>query len=61
MLGCMIETSVSITAAAHLAPLADRLDLDGALLLAEDPFRGAAWADGRPVRPTGPGLGTAAR
>ena len=57
MLGCMIETSLAITAAAHLAPLADRLDLDGALLLAEDPFEGVRWEAGLPALPDGPGLG----
>lgn len=40
MLGCMIETSLAITAAAHLASLVDHLDLDGALLTADDPFDG---------------------
>lgn len=40
MLGCMIETSLAITAAFHLSPLADWLDLDGHLLLADDPFEG---------------------
>jgi L-alanine-DL-glutamate epimerase-like enolase superfamily enzyme len=40
MLGCMIESSVLISAAAQLAPLADYADLDGNLLIADDPFRG---------------------
>jgi L-alanine-DL-glutamate epimerase-like enolase superfamily enzyme len=40
MLGCMIETSVLIAAAAHLAELTDDLDLDGNLLITNDPFRG---------------------
>jgi L-alanine-DL-glutamate epimerase-like enolase superfamily enzyme len=40
MLGCMIETSVLIAAAAHLAELTDHLDLDGNLLIGNDPFRG---------------------
>jgi L-alanine-DL-glutamate epimerase-like enolase superfamily enzyme len=57
MIGCMIETSIGITAAAHLAPLADHADLDGNLLLAADPFRGAVVRDGRLVLPEGPGLG----
>jgi L-alanine-DL-glutamate epimerase-like enolase superfamily enzyme len=57
MIGCMIETSIGITAAAHLAPLADRADLDGNLLLAADPFRGAVVRDGRLVLPDRPGLG----
>jgi L-alanine-DL-glutamate epimerase-like enolase superfamily enzyme len=57
MLGCMIETSIGITAAAHLSPLVDFADLDGNLLLADDPFRGALVRDGRLVLPDRPGLG----
>ena len=40
MLGCMIESSVAITAAAQISPLVDYADLDGALLVANDPFDG---------------------
>jgi len=40
MLGCMIETSVLISAAAHLAELTDHLDIDGNLLITNDPFLG---------------------
>jgi L-alanine-DL-glutamate epimerase-like enolase superfamily enzyme len=40
MIGCMIETSVLISAAAHLAELADYLDLDGNLLITKDPYAG---------------------
>jgi L-alanine-DL-glutamate epimerase-like enolase superfamily enzyme len=61
MLGCMIESSVAITAAAHVSPLVDHADLDGALLLAEDPFTGAALRDGRVVPPDAPGLGVSPR
>ena len=57
MLGCMIETSIGITAAVHIAPLADHVDLDGHLLLADDPFRGALLRAGRLVPPSAPGLG----
>jgi len=57
MIGCMIETSIGITAAAHLAPLVDHADLDGNLLVADDPFRGVMVRDGRLVLPEGPGLG----
>ena len=57
MLGCMLETSVAITAAAHLSPLVDYADLDGNLLLANDPFAGVTVEDGRLVLPSGPGLG----
>lgn len=47
MLGCMIETNASIAAAAHLAPLLDYADLDGSLLLADDPYDGVPMPDGR--------------
>ena len=57
MMGCMIETSVGITAAAHLAPLLDYADLDGAALLADDPYLGASIDGGRISIPTAPGLG----
>ena len=57
MLGCMIESSVSITAAAHLAPLVDVADLDGALLIKDDPFDGATFDGGRIRLPDAPGLG----
>jgi L-alanine-DL-glutamate epimerase-like enolase superfamily enzyme len=61
MVGCMIETSLGITAAAQLTPLVDLADLDGAALLERDPFAGATIAEGRIVLPTGPGLGVTAR
>lgn len=57
MIGCMIETSLGITAAAHVSPLCDYADLDGNLLLASDPFVGVRVEDGRLVLPTEPGLG----
>lgn len=57
MMGCMIESSVAITAAAHLSPLLDYADLDGNLLIRDDPFRGVQVQCGRLVLPTGPGLG----
>lgn len=57
MMGCMIETSLGITAAAHVSPLLDYADLDGAALLADDPFRGASIAGGTIAIPTEPGLG----
>ncbi|HEY0778696.1 MAG TPA: dipeptide epimerase [Gemmatirosa sp.] len=61
MCGCMIESSLGITAAAHLAPLFDAVDLDGAALLARDPYVGAT-IDGGIVRlPEGPGLGVRTR
>jgi L-alanine-DL-glutamate epimerase-like enolase superfamily enzyme len=61
MAGCMIETSLGITAAAHLAPLLDYADLDGAALLAADPHAGATIDGGEIRLPTGPGLGVVDR
>ena len=61
MVGCMIESSLGITAAAHFTPLVDIVDLDGAALLANDPFSGATIAGGQVALPTGPGLGVAKR
>ncbi len=57
MLGCMIESSIAITAAAHLLPLVDAADLDGSVLIANDPYVGAAMTAGRLVLPDGSGLG----
>jgi L-Ala-D/L-Glu epimerase len=57
MLGCMVSSSCSVTAAAHLSPLVDYADLDGNLLLANDPYRGVTVEKGKLVLPTGPGLG----
>ncbi|HEU4629304.1 MAG TPA: dipeptide epimerase [Gemmatimonadaceae bacterium] len=61
MTGCMVETSLGITAAAHLAPLLDYADLDGAALLADDPIRGATIDGGEIRLPEGPGLGVERR
>jgi L-alanine-DL-glutamate epimerase-like enolase superfamily enzyme len=61
MVGCMIESSIGITAAAHFTPLLDVVDLDGAALLKRDPFAGASFAGGRITLPTAPGLGVARR
>jgi len=57
MLGCMISSSVSVTAAAHLSPLVDYADLDGNLLIANDPYTGVLVKDGKLVLPDRPGLG----
>ncbi len=57
MIGCMTETSCAISAAAQLAPMADWVDLDGALLIRNDPFTGATIVDGRIVFPKDPGIG----
>lgn len=61
MLGCMLETSLGITAAAHLSPMVDWADLDGHLLIEDDPYRGTTIQDGRLVLPDGPGLGVIER
>jgi len=57
MLGCMIETSVGITAAAQLSPLVDWNDLDGNVLTSNDPFKGAINENGKLVLNDNPGLG----
>ena len=57
MLGCMVSSSVSVTAAAHLSPLVNYADLDGNLLIANDPFTGAQVKDGKLLLPDRPGLG----
>ncbi len=62
MLGCMEETSVGISAAAALAGLAEWVDLDGNLLLADDPYEGLVLgADKRWILTTEPGLGVRRR
>jgi L-Ala-D/L-Glu epimerase len=61
MVGCMIESSLGITAAAHFTPLVDIVDLDGAALLANDPFVGAHIDGGQVTLPSGPGLGVRRR
>jgi len=57
MLGCMISSSVSVTAAAHLSPLVNYADLDGNLLISNDPFRGVTVERGKLILPDHPGLG----
>jgi L-alanine-DL-glutamate epimerase-like enolase superfamily enzyme len=57
MLGCMVSSSVSVTAAAHLSPLVDYADLDGNLLISNDPFHGVRVEKGKIVLPKGAGLG----
>ena len=57
MLGCMISSSCSVTAAAHLSPLVDYPDLDGNLLIANDPYEGVKVRKGKLILPSGPGLG----
>ncbi|MBP7827660.1 MAG: dipeptide epimerase [Verrucomicrobia bacterium] len=46
MIGCMIETSILISAAAHLAELCDHLDIDGNLLITDDPYVGVTAEKG---------------
>jgi L-alanine-DL-glutamate epimerase-like enolase superfamily enzyme len=60
MLGCMISSSVTVTAAAHLSPLVDFSDLDGNLLISNDPFHGVRVEKGKLILPRGPGLGLTA-
>ena len=57
MLGCMIESSVGISAAAQFASLCDFVDLDGHLLISDDPAEGLGLEDGRIVLSQRPGLG----
>ncbi len=57
MIGSMMETTLAVTAAAHLAPLCDYADLDGPLLLSNDPFWGVAYEGARLILPDQPGLG----
>ena len=47
MVGCMVASDAAIAPACHLAPLCDYADLDGALLLSEDPYEGVPVEDGR--------------
>jgi len=57
MLGCMVSSSVTVTAAAHLSPLVDYADLDGNLLIANDPYSGVKVERGKLILPDRPGLG----
>ena len=57
MIGCMIESSLGITAAAHLTPLVDYADLDGNLLIANDPYTGVTLDKGKLILPNRPGIG----
>jgi len=64
MIGCMIESSILISAAAHLAELTDYLDIDGNLLITNDPYRGASARNGVVSfhdAPEKPGLRVSAR
>ncbi len=62
LLGCMIETSLGTTAAAHLAPWADWIDLDGHFYVANDDYTGLMYdADGKLMMPNRPGIGAVPR
>lgn len=61
MIGCMTETSCAVSAAAQLAPLADWVDLDGNLLISNDPFSGMKIVDGRVTLSPLPGIGIITR
>src|SRR5437763_347922 len=60
MLGCMTESGLGISAGAQIASLCDFVDLDGNLLLLEDPWPGVEFRDGVQLPPDKPGLGVAA-
>jgi L-alanine-DL-glutamate epimerase-like enolase superfamily enzyme len=57
MVGCMTESSIGITAIAHIAPLLDYVDMDGAMLLAKDPARGVILTPEKVTFPEGNGIG----
>jgi L-alanine-DL-glutamate epimerase-like enolase superfamily enzyme len=59
MLGCMVESGLGIAPGAHIASLMDHVDLDGNLLLADDPWPGVDFVDGVQVPSDRPGLGVA--
>jgi L-Ala-D/L-Glu epimerase len=61
MVGCMVETSLGISAAAHISGLVDFVDLDGAMLLADDPYSGPTYENGRILLSGEPGLGVVPR
>jgi L-alanine-DL-glutamate epimerase-like enolase superfamily enzyme len=61
MIGCFLESSLAVTAAAHLAPLADYADLDPILFLERDPYQGVRNENGRLILPKAPGLGVQSR
>lgn len=61
MLGCMVESQILTTAAAHLSPLVDWADLDGPFLTARDPFDGITYTNGKITLPHGAGLGVRAK
>lgn len=61
LIGCMSESSVGCSAAAQLAPMADYVDLDGPLLISNDPFKGITFVNGDLVLNNEPGIGVFAK
>lgn len=61
MFGCMIETSLGVSAAVHISSLADYVDLDAHMLLADDPYQGLMLSDGVVLPGKGSGLGVVPR
>ncbi len=61
MVGCMVESSIGISGAAHLLPLLNYADLDGALLLRDDPARGVVIERGEVRLAAAPGSGASLR
>lgn len=57
MVGCMTETSCGVSAAAQLSPMVDWADLDGNLLISNDPFKGIEILEGKVILPDLPGIG----
>jgi L-Ala-D/L-Glu epimerase len=60
MLGCMVESQLGVAPAAAIASLADWVDLDGHLLLADEPYTGLRFENGRVLPSAEPGLGVTA-
>ena len=61
MMGCMIESSLAVTAAAHLALRCDIADLDAPLLIRNDPFSGLTYRGSAVLLPPGAGIGAVPR
>jgi L-alanine-DL-glutamate epimerase-like enolase superfamily enzyme len=61
MLGCMVSSSAAVTAAAQLSPMVDYADLDGNLLISNDPYDGVKVENGKLILPDRPGIGLKAR
>jgi L-alanine-DL-glutamate epimerase-like enolase superfamily enzyme len=61
MMGCMIESSLAVTAAAHLALRCDLADLDAPLLIRNDPFSGLTYRGSAVQLPSGAGIGAVPR